>query len=60
MIPYMQMGKSGIVYIVILLSLVGISIFVTYYRYMVKQDFTYFQTEDEIPDQFNQASYSQL
>jgi len=44
----------------ILLILVGLSVVVSYYRYIVRQDFTYFQTEEQVPDHFDISSYSQL
>ncbi|MFA5942111.1 MAG: hypothetical protein WC798_00345 [Candidatus Paceibacterota bacterium] len=56
----MQIGRSSIIYTVVLFVLVGLSVGAAYYRYMVRQDFTYFQTEDEIPDQFDPSAYSQL
>lgn len=56
----MQMGRPALAYISILLFLVALSLGVTFYRYMVLQDFAYFQTEDEIADQFDVSSYSEL
>lgn len=56
----MQIGKSGSIYITILFVLTGLSIAGTYYRYMVRQDFVYFTTEDQIPSQFDVSSYPSL
>lgn len=56
----MQTEKSALVYIAIIFILLGLSVTVAYYRYMVRQDFTYFQTEDDVPSQFDISSYSDL
>lgn len=56
----MQTEKSALTYIAIFLILIGLSVVVTYYRYMVRQDFTYFQTEDQVPNHFDISSYSKL
>lgn len=56
----MQTKKSALIYISILLVLIILSLVVTYYRYMVQQNFTYFQTEDQIPNHFDISSYSKL
>lgn len=56
----MQTEKPSFVYITVLLILVGLSVAVAYYRYMVRQDFTYFETEEQVPDHFDISSYSSL
>jgi len=57
---HMQTRNSSFAYIAILLILVGLSVAVAYYRYIVREDFTYFQTEEQVPDHFDISSYSQL
>lgn len=56
----MSLEKGGFVYLTIIFTLFGLSVGVAYYRYMVRQDFVYFQTEEQIPDHFSASSYSQL
>lgn len=41
----------------ILAVLILVSIFFTWDRYIVRQDFKYFLTEEETPDQFDIESY---
>lgn len=34
------------------------SVIITYYRYIVIQDFVYFTSEEDIPERFNLKGYS--
>jgi len=42
---------------VLLLAFV-LALFGTYHRYIVREDFTFFTTEEDIPDRFDLGSYS--
>ncbi len=44
-------------FIVVLLVLIFLSAGVSYYKYMVTEDLTYFTTEESVPDRFNLESY---
>ena len=44
-------------YIVFFILFILISIFTSYYRYMVRGDFVYFYSESEIPDRFSLDTY---
>lgn len=50
-------NKQSNIFIVIIVLAILISVSVAYYRYMIKQDFNYFTTEESIPDRFNINSY---
>jgi len=56
----MPSDKQNITFLAVLFLLVGLSVFATYYRYIIKNDFVYFTTEESIPDRFAQSSYPQL
>ncbi len=49
--------KSNVFFSVFFIFLVT-SILVTYYRYIIRQDFQYFTTENKIPNQFDIHSYT--
>ncbi|HMO79083.1 MAG TPA: hypothetical protein PJ997_01095 [Candidatus Paceibacterota bacterium] len=48
--------KENIFFIIIALFIL-VSVSFSYYRYVVLEDFEYFLTEEEIPEQFNINSY---
>lgn len=50
--------KKSNTFLLIIFVIAFVSILVTYYRYVVRQDFQYFTTEDEIPDQFDPSTYT--
>ncbi len=52
-------NKSSAIFILIIFFLLIISIFATYYKYIVREDFKYFTTEEEIPNQFSVDTYIQ-
>jgi hypothetical protein len=56
----MSSERQNAIFLLILFILVGLSVFVTYYRYIVQNDFFYFTTEESIPDRFAPASYSHI
>lgn len=43
--------------IFLILFCVAVSASVAYYRYVVLENFSYFTTEEEIPDQFEKSTY---
>jgi len=50
-------NKQSNIFIIILLIAIVLSASFAYYRYMVKENFAYFITEDSIPDRFDINSY---
>lgn len=53
----MEGKNKGSIYIVFLVALVLVSSAASYYRYVIAEDFIYFTTEEEIPSQFDIATY---
>jgi hypothetical protein len=51
------MKVSAPFYVSLLFLLVFISAGVSYMKYVINSDFTYFETEEEIPSQFDLATY---
>jgi len=50
--------KKNNIFFLIFFLLLLVSISVTYYRYIVRQNFQYFTTEEEIPNQFDVNIYT--
>lgn len=50
-------NENNNAFLVILAVVILLSIVVSFYRYIVKEDFVYFTTEEDIPDRFNLNSY---
>lgn len=53
----MQIDKGSIIFFVLLFVAVCTSLSFTAYRYLVREDFAYFITEEEIPSRFSLSSY---
>ena len=53
----MTENKQSNLFISILLLAIFLSASYAYYKYMIKEEFTYFVDEESIPDQFNVNSY---
>lgn len=49
--------KSSGYYLLLIAGLATISTSVAYYKYIVRQDITYYATEEEIPSQFELTTY---
>jgi hypothetical protein len=56
----MSPKKEGVTFLAVIFILFILSVGAAYHRYMVQQDFVYFSTEDQIPDQFSLSAYPQL
>ena len=52
--------KSNKYFIWAMLIAIVISVGITYYRYIVLQDFIFFTTNNQIPDRFSISSYENL
>ncbi|MCX6717529.1 MAG: hypothetical protein NTU76_02545 [Candidatus Taylorbacteria bacterium] len=50
-------NKQSNIFLIILLLAILLSASLTYYRYMIKKNFTYFTDENSIPDKFDINSY---
>jgi hypothetical protein len=53
----MMSSGSAFVYIAVLFSLLLLSAGVSYQRYIVEENFDYFMTEEELPNQFDLSTY---
>lgn len=53
----MHATRDSNIFIATLFVLLAMSIAAAYYQYMIRQNFQYFTTEEQIPDRFNAASY---
>lgn len=51
-------NKKNNIFFLILFSFLLFSILATYYRYIIRQDFQYFVTEDETHSQFDINTYT--
>ncbi len=51
---------KNVAYWKILLLLFLTSVAVSYWKYMIKEDFAYFLSEDEIPSAFEKGNYPEL
>lgn len=52
-----ESDKKSNIFFIIIFSLLLVSIFATYYVYVVREDFQYFTEESEIPNQFDPNTY---
>lgn len=50
-------NKQSNIFIIILLTLIILSTGISYYRYMIKEDFSFFTTEESVPNRFDINSY---
>lgn len=52
-----RQSQQNLAFLFILFVFLLLSVAMTYYRYVILERFTYFLTEDEIPDRFDVNSY---
>lgn len=50
-------NKKNNLFFLIFFVFLFVSMLITYYRYIIHQDFKYFTTEEEIPNQFDFHTY---
>lgn len=50
-------SKKNNIFIIVIFFAITVSVLMSYFRYIVQNDFNFFSTEEEIPNQFVLSSY---